>query len=235
MKCYKIIIAICMLYISISIPSYSHANAPDVTLYLGGKFMIGCATLSVGKYTDSNNPLGPAKDGKTSQRATQIRWGGGTSIGVKIPIIPCIGIGIRAELEYIHGRSAKTFSQGGETKLGFNTNNILLNSYVDFTSYLHKYIRPYIGIGLGVGINELKYTPASIDIGTSTANPVNVIFQTGIGAYFILGKVALDVNIRYLYNGPISKTYINSSGDATRKFKASPHMVEGLMSILIFI
>ena len=226
------ILSTCILCLSLSLPAYSAEEKARLQFYLGGKFMLGSADLSVGKYTDIANPSGAAKDGKTAQSATQIRWGGGATLGVKIPIIPLIAI--RTELEYLHGRAAKTFSRGGETKLGFNTNNLFFNTYVDFTS-LHTYIKPYISVGIGVGINELKYTPASIDIGTSTANPINCIAQAGIGTYILLGNIGLDLNIRYLYNGSIEKTYINSGGDATRTFKASPHMVEGLISIIIFI
>lgn len=232
MKVYNIIISICVFSLLFSTTAYSQEDTQRIQAYLGGKFMIGYSNLSVGKYTTIANPSGPAQEGKIAQSSSLVRWGGGATVGVYIPIIPLIAM--RTELEYIHARSAKTFAVGGETKLALNTNNLLINAYVDFVS-LNSYVKPYISVGLGVGINELKYTPASINIGTATAKPVNFIAQSGIGMYILLGQVAFDINVRYLYNGSAKGQYINSNGDATRSFKSSPHMVEGLFSILIFI
>lgn len=212
--------------------SFAQEQARNIEIYLGGKFMLGSADLAVGKYTELQKPTGPAKEGKTAGYATQLHWGGGAVFGITIPIIPLLSL--RTEFEYLHGRAAKTFAQGGETKVGFTTNTMLFNTYVDFIS-LHPLVKPYIGIGFGLAANELKYTPASIDIGTSIANPVTFAFQTGIGTYIRLGIVALDFNIRYLYSDKIEKTYINSGKTATRTFRSEPHAVEGLISILVFI
>lgn len=198
--------------------------------YLGGKLLVGSAHVSVGNYT--NIPAGTIKDGKKGGKATQVRWGGGAVLGGKFSLIPLLAL--RTELEYLHGRAAKTFAQGGETKLGLYTDNLLINTYLDFDS-LHSLIKPYVSIGLGMSINELKYTPASIDINSGIANPINFICQAGLGTYILLGNVALDLNIRYLYNGTLQKTYVNSAGNAYRVFKASPHMVEGLVSLLVFL
>lgn len=193
-------------------------------LYLEGKFFIGTQKLSVDRELDSG--------GWQSKVAFPIRWGGGAAIGTRFD---CKLIALRAEVEYLYKRVANTFTflaspQKRESKFSVDTHGVLANFYLDLT--MIPIVKPYISAGIGLAVSQGKYVPATLEFksgGSTRVTRTRFAWQTGVGLYAQLGKVALDLNIRYAYTDPLRITAYRA------KSYASPHALEALLGIIIFL
>ena len=191
-------------------------------LYLEGKFLIGTQKLSVDRSSESPS-------WEQYKTAYPIRWGGGVALGTRSDFKL---IALRMEVEYLYKRVANTYSfpSRSESKFSVNTHGVLANFYLDFT--MIPIVKPYISAGIGLAVSEGKYIGATIEFdsgGSTRVTRTRFAWQTGLGLYVDLGKVALDLNVRYAYTDPLRITTYNA------KSYASPHALEALLGIIIFL
>lgn len=104
----------------------------------------------------------------------------------------------RTELEWaIYGDAKDNADFGAATDVEVKTKlqTLLLNTYMDLGSY--NIVRPYIGLGAGVGFTEIGRSGATIEPHTDDKGG----FAAGaiLGMTFDMDQFAIDVATRYTY------------------------------------
>jgi opacity protein-like surface antigen len=130
-------------------------------------------------------------------------FGGGVAVGARF-----FGV-VRGELEYAINSTAKETSLvlGDNIKGELMTQSVLANAYYDFDIKQLKNFKPYVGAGLGLGINSLKVEASDgYKLGDDTT--VGFAWQVGAGvAYNLCNHLTLDLGYRYMNYASTKFTY----------------------------
>jgi opacity protein-like surface antigen len=196
-------IAISTLAVLIACPAFA-GNPRD-----GSSWQIGGMNPYIGlrggiAYTNTNyNFL------DTKESMTDVTFQGRVAMGLEIDKQ------YRSEIEWSIFSKAKDSSEFGGQNVEVKTNlqTLLMNTYYEFGHY-HE-IRPFAGLGLGVGFADIDRSGATIT--SHSSDKAGFSASALMGVTFDMEQFAVDIAARYTYVDVVSGLH-NFGGDIGIRF-----------------
>ena len=204
----KRVLGILILFAYLFCPATIFAADDKIGVYVAPKLTLALVMMSDVKLYGAGYGGGVLWEKRASGSESSGAFGGGLAAGYDFS--RRFDVPVRAELEYsmFSNTEVKNDTGGATLKQEFAVKTLLVNAYYDFK--LHSAFTPYVGLGLGMGTIDTKWSGSGYGAGGSTESTVNnFVWALGGGVgYAVNETLTLDAGCRWVGLGAVeTNTY----------------------------
>ena len=212
----KRIVGISVLVITLLLPATNFAAEDQIGVYVAPKLALALVLMSDVQLAGNGTMPGGTWNARTSGSTAETSFGGALAVGYDFS--KRFDIPVRAELEYfllsnVTAKADKTpdgATAAVKQQQDYQISTLLVNAYYDI--HLNSRFTPYVGLGLGMGFIETKWTGSDKWGNSGNGAPTtvnNVIWGIGGGVGFAVNDtMTVDAGYRLVSLGSVkTKNY----------------------------